>query len=207
VSNSDDNQDYPKTLPSPELNPLTNPVLGRNMGRWAEVYFTSPPEKREQAVQELLRELERDSSAGESSAQVTAVPSEPGNAAEEDRTRLSKNSSANLPATFSPNFSENPPRLPLRQIRSSPQQLPKKLSRYLPGFRRPCGRNLSNAIRAANCGWWNKNSAGLAGMRCRCERVCWMQLCGMGTARKHLQLRRRGSWNSRRRRITWSQIA
>ena len=107
MSNSDDNQDYPKTLPSPELNPLTNPVLGRNMGRWAEVYFTSPPEKREQAVQELLRELERDSSAGESSAQVTAVPSEPGNAAEEDRTRLSKNSSANLPATFSPNFSEN----------------------------------------------------------------------------------------------------
>jgi hypothetical protein len=112
VSNSDDNQDYPKTLPSPELNPLTNPVLGRNMGRWAEVYFTSPPEKREQAVQELLRELERDSSTGESSAQVTAVPSEPGNAAEEDRTRLSKNSSANLPATFSPNFSENSPETP-----------------------------------------------------------------------------------------------
>ena len=28
------------------------------MGRWAEVYFTSPPEKREQAVLELLRELE-----------------------------------------------------------------------------------------------------------------------------------------------------
>jgi len=27
------------------------------MGRWAEVYFTSPPEKREAAVQELLREL------------------------------------------------------------------------------------------------------------------------------------------------------
>jgi hypothetical protein len=86
VSNFDDNQDHPKTLPSPELNPLTNPVLGRNMGRWAEVYFTSPPEKREQAVQELLRELERDSSAGETSAQATAVPSEPGNAAQESRT-------------------------------------------------------------------------------------------------------------------------
>jgi hypothetical protein len=112
VSNCDDNQDYPKTLPSPELNPLTNPVLGRNMGRWAEVYFTSPPEKREQAVQELLRELERDSSAGESSARGTAVSSEPGNAAEEDHTRLSKNSSANLPPTFSPNFPENPPEAP-----------------------------------------------------------------------------------------------
>jgi hypothetical protein len=40
------------------LNPLLNPLLASNMGRWAEVYFTSPPEKREQAVSELLRELE-----------------------------------------------------------------------------------------------------------------------------------------------------
>jgi len=46
------------SLPRPELNPLTNPVLGRNLGRWAQVYFTSPPEKREQAVTDLLRELE-----------------------------------------------------------------------------------------------------------------------------------------------------
>jgi hypothetical protein len=44
-------------LPNPELNPLLNPTLGRNLGRWAEVYFTSPPEKREEAVGELLREL------------------------------------------------------------------------------------------------------------------------------------------------------
>jgi hypothetical protein len=40
------------------LNPLLNPLLASNMGRWAEVYFTSPPEKREQAVSGLLRELE-----------------------------------------------------------------------------------------------------------------------------------------------------
>ena len=46
------------TLPPPELNPLLNPVLAENMGLWAQVYFTSPPEKREQAVQELVRELE-----------------------------------------------------------------------------------------------------------------------------------------------------
>jgi hypothetical protein len=45
-------------LPRSELNPLTNPVLGKNLGRWAQVYFTSPPEKRERAVSELLRELE-----------------------------------------------------------------------------------------------------------------------------------------------------
>ena len=45
-------------LPNPELNPLLNPTLGRNLGRWAQVYFTSPPEKREEAVGELLRELQ-----------------------------------------------------------------------------------------------------------------------------------------------------
>ena len=56
-SPSDQSQGAP-TLPSAELNPLLNPLLAENMGRWAEVYFTSPPEKREQAVLELLRELE-----------------------------------------------------------------------------------------------------------------------------------------------------
>ena len=45
--------------PNPELNPMTNPTLGRNLGRWAEVYFTTPAERREQAVLELLRELEQ----------------------------------------------------------------------------------------------------------------------------------------------------
>jgi len=45
-------------LPNPELNPLLNPTLGRHLGRWAQVYFTSPPEKREEAVEELLRELQ-----------------------------------------------------------------------------------------------------------------------------------------------------
>ncbi len=49
------------TLPDPELNPLLNPVLAAHMGRWAEVYFTNPPEKRGQAVAELLRELESSS--------------------------------------------------------------------------------------------------------------------------------------------------
>ena len=50
------------TLTPPELNPLLNPVLAQNMGRWAEVYFTSPPEKREQAVLDLVRELEAQNS-------------------------------------------------------------------------------------------------------------------------------------------------
>ena len=49
-------------LPKPELNPMMNPTLGRNLGRWAHVYFTSPPDKREEAVTELLHELESETS-------------------------------------------------------------------------------------------------------------------------------------------------
>ena len=45
------------------------------MGRWAEVYFTSAPERREQAVLELLRELEAGNSDREGhSAPAQAVP-------------------------------------------------------------------------------------------------------------------------------------
>ncbi len=61
------------TLPRPELNPLLNPLLASHMGRWAEVYFTNPPEKREQAVLELLRELESKSGAG-ATTQPAAEP-------------------------------------------------------------------------------------------------------------------------------------
>ncbi len=48
-------------LPDTELNPLVNPLLAAHMGRWAEVYFTSPPEKRAQAVSDLVRELSLES--------------------------------------------------------------------------------------------------------------------------------------------------
>jgi hypothetical protein len=68
-----DHSDGPNTLPAAELNPLLNPVLGQNMGRWAEVYFTSPPEKREQAVLELLRELRAENPELEGSV-VSAAP-------------------------------------------------------------------------------------------------------------------------------------
>lgn len=54
-----DNESKTGTLPDPELNPLLNPLLAANMGRWAEVYFTNPPERRAQAVADLLRELEK----------------------------------------------------------------------------------------------------------------------------------------------------
>lgn len=55
--------DQASELPNPELNPLLNPTLGQNLGRWAQAYFTSPPEKREQAVLELLRELQAEEAA------------------------------------------------------------------------------------------------------------------------------------------------
>jgi len=41
------------------------------MGRWAEVYFTSPPEKREEAVLELLHELQAQGSPQSSSSPST----------------------------------------------------------------------------------------------------------------------------------------
>ena len=65
---STDNSDHPSTLPPPELNPLINPILGQNMGRWAEVYFTSAPEKREEAVLALLRELQAEGSENQDRA-------------------------------------------------------------------------------------------------------------------------------------------
>src|SRR6266545_123418 len=53
---------------------MLNPTLGRNLGRWAHVYFTSPPEKREQAVLELLRELEAESGTSETAAPLNGTP-------------------------------------------------------------------------------------------------------------------------------------
>jgi hypothetical protein len=57
-------------LPQAELNPLMNPVLSRHMGRWAEVYFTTPPERRDEAVLELLRELSAQAGPTEERAPV-----------------------------------------------------------------------------------------------------------------------------------------
>ncbi len=50
------------TVPQPELNPLTNPALERNLGRWAHVYFSSPPGQREQAISKLLQEIKDETS-------------------------------------------------------------------------------------------------------------------------------------------------
>lgn len=73
MASSAERSEDERALPRPELNPLVNPLLADNMGRWAEVYFTSPPEKREEAVIELLRELEARSSDVESHPASTQV--------------------------------------------------------------------------------------------------------------------------------------
>ena len=72
-----EDSEEPGTLPAPELNPLLNPLLGQNMGRWAETYFTSPPERREQAVLELLHELEAENSARHEDGFGSVPSSEP----------------------------------------------------------------------------------------------------------------------------------
>lgn len=68
--------DEPKVsiLPEPELNPLLNPLLAAHMGRWAEVYFTNPPEKRAQAVSELVRELTNNPATQQVSMQRSDEP-------------------------------------------------------------------------------------------------------------------------------------
>jgi hypothetical protein len=53
---------------NPELNPLVNPLLGRNLARWAQVYLTTPPEQREVAITNLLHELEAEVRNGGSGA-------------------------------------------------------------------------------------------------------------------------------------------
>lgn len=78
----------PNTLPDPELNPLLNPLLAANMGRWAEVYFTSRPEKREEAVAGLIRELAANST--ESAAEPSAQPSESGTIEEINEPRINR---------------------------------------------------------------------------------------------------------------------
>lgn len=57
-------------MPDPELDPLQNPLLAAHMGRWAEVYFANPPEKRGQAISALLGELGNISAAKSPSMQA-----------------------------------------------------------------------------------------------------------------------------------------
>jgi hypothetical protein len=68
-----DSEINPAEIRQPESNPLLNPLLAANMGRWAEVYFTNPPEKRDQAIRQLLRELRGDSALDAADAMPATV--------------------------------------------------------------------------------------------------------------------------------------
>jgi hypothetical protein len=61
-------------LPNPELNPLLNPILGRHLGQWAHVYFTTAPEKREEALFDLLDELKAEEARSGEPATENTVP-------------------------------------------------------------------------------------------------------------------------------------
>lgn len=78
MSPETEHSEEPSTLPPPELNPLLNPLLADNMGRWAQVYFTNPPERRDAAVHDLLRQLEAEHStrtpAGTTASSPSACP-------------------------------------------------------------------------------------------------------------------------------------
>ena len=48
-------------LPDQRLSPVLNPLLASHMGRWAEIYYTTPVAQRDEAVEQLLRQLEAES--------------------------------------------------------------------------------------------------------------------------------------------------
>ena len=73
MSSQTDHSNSSRTLPPEELNPLVNPLLAQNMGRWAEVYFTALPENREQAVTDLLCELRQEASLQENASAPAAL--------------------------------------------------------------------------------------------------------------------------------------
>jgi len=45
-------------LPNARLNPLLNPLLAKQLGRWAHIYYTASVDKREAAIEKLVCELE-----------------------------------------------------------------------------------------------------------------------------------------------------
>jgi hypothetical protein len=50
-------QNQASSLQDPRLSPLHNRLLAENLGRWAHIYYTTPPEERERALTALLNEL------------------------------------------------------------------------------------------------------------------------------------------------------
>jgi hypothetical protein len=114
----EDDRKLPENSPDADLNPMTNTLLAQNMGRWAEVYFTTPPEKRDEAVQELLRELktgERGPRQTPTEAPITATEEEILNAKakllelekQKAQPNTSRNAAVTAPALIEPSAPED----------------------------------------------------------------------------------------------------
>lgn len=69
-------------LPDARLNPLLNPLLAKQLGRWAHIYYTASVDKREAAIEKLVCELEAEEASlagtGSSTGPREAAPQGPG---------------------------------------------------------------------------------------------------------------------------------
>ena len=83
--------------PDCELNPLSNRLLAANLGRWAEVYFTNPPERRAQAVAGLLQELEMET-AGNPKVSDSELPKEESTSLNANSELTSSQAAESIPA-------------------------------------------------------------------------------------------------------------
>ena len=54
-------------IPDQHLSPVLNPLLANQLGRWAEIYYTTPAENRDEAVRQLLQQLEAEAQSGSAS--------------------------------------------------------------------------------------------------------------------------------------------
>jgi hypothetical protein len=92
-------------VPKPELSPTHNPLLAQNLGLWAKVYYTTPPEQREQAVEELLRELKGEGGSG-SEGQAALASSGAGAGRKDALSRQAQEENLVCPACFHKNHAE-----------------------------------------------------------------------------------------------------
>ena len=65
-------------LPNDRLNPLLNPLLAKQLGRWAHIYYTASVNNREAAIEKLVCELEAEEAKlhGTRDAPAPAPPTE-----------------------------------------------------------------------------------------------------------------------------------
>ncbi len=114
------------------------------MGRWAEVYFKTPPENREQAVLELLQELEREYAerrGGESSSHAARWTAEQG-LTQDDSTSAGASGAAGLYAETEARDHQTP--IGQKSIEMRPSETPRVI------HCRSCGQ--ANGVGQRFCG-------------------------------------------------------